>query len=199
MKIKRQDQSALVIEDFPYLIGVIAFPLACFLLYEAIATAVRSGLTRNAIGAFFSAGLLFLAGVLFTKRSIFEFNLVQRQLRWKRGGLLSSQQGLVPFDQIRSAIVQSLNSSGTQTYRVAVLTNDAEIPITEAYTTGIEQPERVRTAINSVLNIAPTNESDNDIREMALAGRKIDAIGLARARYGYDLTRAKEFVEGLLR
>jgi hypothetical protein len=199
MKITQQDQSALVIQDFPYLIGVIAFPAALFLLYKSIATAVHSGLTRNAIGAGFGAGFFFLVGVLFTRRSVFEFDLIHRQLRWRRGGLFSHQQGLVPFEQIRSATVQSLNSSGTHTYRVAVLTNEGEIPVTEAYSTGIESPERVRNAINGVLNTAPANQLENDIQELALAGRKIDAISLARTRYGYDLTQAKEFVEGLLR
>ena len=199
MKITQQDEHALVIEDFPYVIGAIAFPAALFMLYQAIAITIRGGLTRNGVGAALGACLFFLGGVLFTKRSVFEFDRVRRQLRWKRGGLLGSQHGLVPFDQIRSATVQSLDSSGTHTYRVAVLTNEGEIPVTDAYSTGIESPERIRTAINTVLNAAPANETDNDIREMALAGRKIDAISLARTRYGYDLTRAKEFVEGLLR
>jgi len=59
--------------------------------------------------------------------------------------------------------------------------------------------EWIRTAINSVLNPAPAKEMENDIQELALAGRKIDAIHLARIRYGYDLAQAKSFVEGLLR
>jgi hypothetical protein len=199
MKITQQDEHALVIEDFPYLIGAIAFPAALFLLYQAIVTAARAGLTRNAIGAAFGTLLFFFGGAVFTKRSVFEFDRVHRQLRWKRGGLFGRQRGLVPFDRIRGATVQSLNSSGTHTYRVAVLTDEGEIPVTDAYSTGIEPPDRVRTAINTVLNAAPANEMENDILEMALAGRKIDAISLARARHGYDLARAKEFVDGLLR
>lgn len=199
MKITQQGRRALVVEDFPYVIGAIAFPAALFLLYEAIATGVRGGASRDVIGGVFGALMCFFGGAIFTKRSVFEFDLVNRQLRWKRGGLFGSRHGLVPFNLIRSATVQSLNSSGTHTYRVAVLTKEGEIPLTDAYSTGVEQPERIRTAINSVLNAAPANQIENDILEMALAGRKIDAIQLARTRYGYDLAQAKEFVEGLLR
>jgi len=198
MKIAQQDQSALIIEDFPYLIGAIAFPAALFMLYQAIATVVRGGRTRDVIGAGIATLLFFFGGAVFTKRSVFEFDLVHRQLRWKRSGLFSRQHGLVPFDQIRTATVQSL-SGDTPTYRVAMLTQDGEIPLTDAYSAGIEPAERIRTAINSVLNVAPTNEMENDIQELALAGRKIDAIHLARIRYGYDLAQAKSFVEGLLR
>jgi hypothetical protein len=198
MKITQQDQSALIIEDFPYLIGAITFPLALFGLYHAIAITVRSGLTRNGVGAAISACLAFLIGAVFTKRSVFEFDLVQRQLRWKRGGLFGSSHGLVPFDQIRSATVQSL-SGDAPTYRVAVLTHEGEIPLTDAYSAGSEPSESIRTAINKVLDAAPANEMENDIQELALGGRKIDAIRLARTRYGYDLAQAKEFVEGLLR
>jgi hypothetical protein len=199
MKITQQDQSALIIEDFPYVIGAIAFPAALFMLYQAIATAVRGGLTRNVVGAAISACLFFFGGAVFTKRSVFEFDRVQRQFRWKRSGLFSSHHGLVPFDQIRTATVQSLSASNPPTYRVAVLTHQGEIPLTDAYSTGSEPAERIRTAINSVLNAAPANEMENNIQELALAGRKIDAIQLARTRYGYDLAQAKAFVEGLLR
>jgi hypothetical protein len=198
MKITQQDQSALIIEDFPYVIGAIAFPAALFMLYQAIATAVRGGRTRDAVGAAIAALMFFFGGAVFTKRNVFEFDLVHRQLRWKRGGLFSRQHGLVPFDQIRSATVQSL-SGDTATYRVAVLTQEGEIPLTDAYSAGIEPAERIRTAINNLLNAPPANEMENDIQELALAGRKIDAIRLARTRYGYDLAQAKAFVDGLLR
>jgi hypothetical protein len=199
MKITQQDQRALIIEDFPYLIGAIAFPAPLFLLYEAIATGVRGGPTRDVIGGVFGALMFFFGGAIFTKRSFFEFDLVNRQLRWKRGGLFSRHHGLVPFDLIRRATVQSLGAGDTPTYRVAMLTKEGEIPLTDAYSSGIEAPDRIRTAINNILNAAPPNEMENDIQEMALAGREIDAIRLARERYGYDLTQAKEFVEGLLR
>ena len=43
-----------------------------------------------------------------------------------------------------------------------------------------------------------TDEKENHILDLALAGQKIDAIKAARAVYGYDLAQAKKMVEGLM-
>jgi hypothetical protein len=42
-----------------------------------------------------------------------------------------------------------------------------------------------------------TDEKENHILDLVLAGQKIDAIKAARAVYGYDLAQAKKMVEGL--
>ena len=47
------------------------------------------------------------------------------------------------------------------------------------------------------LKLDQNQQIETDILELALAGRKIDAIAMARQRYGYDLTKAKQFVEEL--
>jgi hypothetical protein len=198
MKITQQDQRALVVKDFPYLLGIVVFPMSLYLCYVAVAAAVHGGRTRNIIGWGFSALLSFLCGVVFTKRNVFEFDLVQRQLHWRRRGLYSRQQGDVPFDDIRSVTVQSLNTSNSPTYRVLLRTDASEIPLTEAYSTGRETHERICAAINEALKLNPSDAIDNQIQELAMSGRTIDAIRLARTRYGYDLAEAKAFVDGLL-
>ena len=66
---------------------------------------------------------------------------------------------------------------------------------------GEEPAESIRRAINDALHVTTTQaqQMETDILELARAGRTIDAIKLARTRYGYDLTQAKQFVDGLSR
>lgn len=201
MKITRRDNRALVIVDFPYLIGAIAFPAVVFLLYHAVAALRRGGRTGEVVGAGVGALLFFTGGALFTQRNRFEFDLVARRLTWSRRGLFTRACGTVPFDRLRHAAVQTLSSGGggSGTHRVVlVLTDGGELPLTRAYDADREAAERARTAINEVLGALATGP-DDDIRSLARAGRTIDAIALARTHYGYDLARAKEFVEALIK
>jgi len=156
MKIKQNDADALVIVDFPYLIGAIAIPCTAWLLYKGVGAWVQSGANRETVGALVSTLIVFLAGVLFTKRSLFYFDRRRREVRWRRTGLLSHREGRVRFDEIHSATLQSLNeSSHGITYRVALLTAAGDVPLTEAYTTGQARPQRICGAINRLLNISP--------------------------------------------
>jgi hypothetical protein len=204
MKITRSDQSHLVIVDFPYLIGVIAFPAAAFMLAVTIRAIANHSSAGDIVGPIIGALMFFFGGVVFTKRSEFDFDLVARKLTWRRRGLFTNIGGIVPLDEIRCATVQSRNDGDSGlTYRVVLLLtrsgDRSEIPLTEPYDGNGLRAEKVRSAINQALQIklGPNQQMENDILELALAGRKIDAIALARTRYGYNLTQAKEFVEGL--
>jgi len=197
MKIKRQDSSALVVVDFPWLLGLIFFPGAAGLLYVAVSSAIRGQGIGRALG--FGAGALFvaLAGSLFVKRCAFEFDLVRRECTWRRRGIFGERSGTVPFDRICRCVVQSMRSNNTTTYRITLQTDDGDIPLTQAYSTGEQRPRSVCETINRTLNLDPQAEIEDEILDLARKGQKIEAIRLARERYGYDLTRAKDFVEGL--
>jgi len=199
MKITRRDNSTLLIVDFPYLIGAITFPVALFLLYHAVVALHHHARTKEVVGAGLSALLFFMAGAVFTQRNRFEFDLVARQLTWSRRSLFTRDGGALPFDQLRHATLQTLGSGGDATHRVVLmLTDGTELPLTRAYDADRQAAERARTAINEVLAV-PVADLDDDIRSLALAGRTVDAIALARTHYGYDLARAKEFVEALIK
>jgi hypothetical protein len=201
MKITRQDSSALVIVDFPWLMGLIVFPAALALLYAAVAAGVHHKGISQMLG--FGAGGLVtvLVGSLFVKRAVFEFDLVRRELAWRRRGIFGERNGAVPLDRIRRAVVQSMNSSDGTTYRVALLTDDGDLPLTDAYSSGQSNKKRISDTINRALNIDqsdPQAAIEDEILDLARSGKKIEAIRLTRERYGYDLAKAKDFVEGLL-
>lgn len=195
MKITR-DNRTLTLTDFPYLIGVIAFPAAAAMAYHAARAFHEGHPTRDVVGATFGALFFFAAGALFTQRNRFEFDLVARQLLWSRAGLFTRATGTLPFDQVRHAVVESTHSGNSATTRVAlVLADNSHLPFTRAYSSGSDA-ERARTAINEVLAV-PATTPDDDILQLVLAGNKIEAIRLARTHYGYDLTQAKAFIDSL--
>jgi hypothetical protein len=199
VKITRDNQT-LTLTDFPYVIGVVAFPVAAFMVYHA-ARAFRDGNpTRDVVGAAFGALFFFAGGAVFTQRNHFHFDLITRQLHWSRRGLFTRAGGALPFDQIRHAVVQSsgaADSDGHTTRAVLVLADGSHLPLTRAYTTGTAS-QRARTAINEALAV-PATTLEDDIRQLALAGQKIDAIRLARTHYGYDLAQARDFIDALTR
>jgi hypothetical protein len=219
MRITRSDPRNLVIVDFPYVVGLIAFPAAALMMvYAGIGLYRHAGDTGSTAGAvsdcgnvavgneiigpFIGALLFFFGGAVFAKRSEFNFDGDARLLTWRRRGLFTNTGGVLPFDQIRRALVQaSDDTEGGMTYRVALSTTDAgTIPLTEMYVSGLpDKYDTVRDAINTVLGVAGTaaQQVETEILELALAGQKIDAVALARQRYGYDLAQAKRFVEAL--
>src|SRR5437016_3238962 len=120
MKVKRH-HDALVIVDFPWLIGAIAFPVAVALFYESIATLVRGGGAGAVVGSAAGGLVFFFLAAILTRRSVFHFDLKTRQLTWSRRGLFGKRDGILAFDQIRGAIVQTINSEDGLSYRIAIL------------------------------------------------------------------------------
>jgi hypothetical protein len=201
MRITHSDPQRLTIVDFPYVIGLIAWPCAAFMAGIAIVAALNKRHPREIVGPIAAALMFFFGGAVFTKRSEFNFDFVQKNLTWRRRGLFTNTGGIVPLEQITRAAVESHQDDSVTTYRVVLKTAHGSVPLTDSYASNRDTADRIRTAINDALKLTlDTNEQiETDILDLALAGRKIDAIALARQRYGYDLTQAKQFVEGLTR
>ena len=200
MRITRSDSDRLVIVDFPWFLGLILFPTAAVMLGVTVVAAAKGRSASQIAGPLISALLAFGVAAAFTNRSEFDFDLVAKQLTWRRRGLFTNAGGVVPFEQIRGANVEAHNDNdGDLTYRVVLRTENGTIPLTETYDGIRERSDRIRTAIVEALtlDLDQNQQIESDILALALAGRKIDAITLARKRYGYDLAAAKQFVEGL--
>jgi hypothetical protein len=198
MKVTRSDERSLIIVDFPYLVGAIWFIAALFAFGRAVFLFYHDKFNKDFVGALLSA-LMFSLGVYLSRRSIFNFDLVRNQLTWSRRGLFTRAGGVIPLAQIRSAVVQTINGDGILMYRVCLKTETGDLPLTIAYEAGKESSEQIRLDINNALklNLSVDAQMENDIVELAIAGRKIDAISLACTRYGYGLAEAKSFVESL--
>src|SRR5438045_978633 len=131
MKIARRDESVLTVVDFPIGWGVASLLFVIFAVIGFI-IALKSGVrsTRQELGmvAFGLAGLL--TGALFAKRGVFEFDRRRRILTWRRRGVFGAKGGCVPFENIRTATVETIlnDTSAIKSYRTEVATNDGTIP-----------------------------------------------------------------------
>ena len=198
MKIKEFDDHALVIEDYPLWVGMICFPAGAVCAYRGIREMVRSSGKIEPILA--GALLLFVVGAIAFKKSVFDFDLEKRDLKWRRTGTFGRKGGTVPFGEIRSAVIQIHSVGRSPTYRLALMIGGEELPITENYSAGArERCETVRSAIYKALqiDISPEAAGENDILEMARRGWKIQAMTLARQRRKMSLAEAKNYVDGL--
>ena len=156
MRIAESHPRRLVIVDFPYVIALFAFPFAAALLVVAIDAAVRRAGTPQTLGAFAAAVMCFLVGAAFTKRSVFDFDLVEKKLTWRRRGLFTNTGGIVPFAQIRAVIVDRCNvSDGDDTYGLVLhLHADKPIAVSDIYTSNRRPIEEARAAIVDALQLA---------------------------------------------
>jgi hypothetical protein len=201
VRITRDDHRQLVIVDFPWAIGAIAFPMALFLAGCSVVALAKHARPGNIAGPAIGALLAFCCGAVFTKRSEFVFDFISHQLSWRRRGLFTNVGGVVPLAQIRGASVEANhnNGDGGPTFRVVIQTDAGPLPLTDASSSNQKAHDRIRDRINSAMKVTvdADQQEDSRILELAIAGDKIEAVKLARVRYGYGLAEAKAFVEGL--
>ncbi len=202
MKLRRTNNGVRVV-DCPWLVAV--FPavglivLVQFLWHGSLPKGDNGESALIAIVVF-----LGLAGfsLIFLKRSVFDFDAIGRRLVWRRRNLWGCKQGVVPFEQISGAVVTSTSSSDSgRSYRVELRTSQGFLPLTEHYSHGLFDGEKacqqVAERINQLLKVNHQQAMDDAILQLALDGRRLDAIAMVRQRYGYDLATAVRFVEGL--
>jgi hypothetical protein len=202
MHVKRFDDQRLVIVDFPFWIGLICFPLS-FLFLCLFLAHLLNGERRiqDWFTSLFGFSITFACAAVFTKRSVFDFDLASRQLSWHRRGIFGRRSGQVPFSDIRSVNVECCASSRQRRlcYRVALHAATTTIPLTESYSSGQNKHcNSVRAQIARALGTDIPNV-DDDILALALAGRTRDAALFAGAHYDLDDSKAKRFVDDLVR
>jgi len=137
MKVKKHDDNALVIEDFPMRIGIFGFSMALFAAGALVYTLLHSPIDwEKSMVA--TAGFLisFFGGAAFAKRSVFVFDRKARSISFRRRGLFENTSKEIPFDDVREVAVQVRPSDTRRSYRVALLMEHDEIPIAPAYSAG---------------------------------------------------------------
>jgi len=200
MKIVRADAAELKIEDFSLLPWLVYFPASLFILYKVAARFYAQRLFDGDFFGALAAGLAFLFAVaVFGERSTFCFRRQERRVVWSRKGLLGRKGGVLPFAQIRKALIQTGRSSEQSgTCRVTLLTDAGELPLSRFYHGGEKgKCEEIARAIRTVLEQRRDSLIEDSIVELVVAGNKIEAVKLAREHYGMSLTEARSFVEKL--
>ena len=137
MRIKRHDNNALVIENFPKGIGIFGFSMALFAAGALVYTLLHSPIDwQKAMVATVGFLISFFASAAFAKRSVFVFDREGQSISFRRRGLFENTSKEIPFDAVREVAVQVRPSDMRRAYRVALLMERDEIPIAPAYSSG---------------------------------------------------------------
>jgi hypothetical protein len=198
--IKRNNKQRLVLVDFPFMAAVAVLIPTVGLLYVVVVLAGDWG-ARCAFLVFIILWDALL--LLFVKRSVFDFDLVERRLLWNRRSIYRNRGGMIPFAKIRGVTVDVLSGDGTS-YRLVLTTERETIPMMASYT-GQGRPSvakelgRIAAVVNAALKTNPAVEMEDKILELASSGNYVAAVQMARQRYGDDLNQARRFVDELMK
>lgn len=195
MKIVRQNEAELVVQDSSIWLGVVLAVAALLPLYIALSQHDRR--------LFAPAACLLLFAIPWMRRSTFTFDAATQTIRWSRLRYLWTRTGSLPFSDVRGLETQTSNGSqGVTIYRLALVTPQTTMPMTDVYSSGERQCATVREAIAGFLKLeggsAPrTMKADLDasVRSLVQEGRRIDAIQLLRTFEKLSLNEATERVE----
>lgn len=207
MKVSRVDSNNLIIKDAPLYPGIVFLPWSAFAFYKLVEHLSRSmDPDRELFGTLASAVIPLIAVGLMNEFVSFHFNIGERTLSWKRTGLFGRKGGTVLFSDIRKVVIETSSEHSrvsTTTYRLAIKTNDDSIPMTRYYSGG-ERYKKELESIAELIDGALGREGrdhkrfiEDSILELVAAGRRIDAVRLAREHYKFGLTEAKRFIDEL--
>lgn len=146
---------------------------------------------------------MFLFGALTSyERNRFAFDPHRKEVRWSRRCLWSRDEGRAPFFRVRSLIIHSaIGSTKTApSVRLALVTDEKEIPLSRAYAGGMRRECEVLAAtIRRLMQLGaePADLLLDSVRVALAQGRRLDAIKLVRLTKGVSLEEATRFVEHL--
>ncbi len=203
MRITRQTQSELVVEDSSVGLSYICAAAAVVIIFFAI--------EQNKLKGLFGAAFFLLFAMLAYRRTSFTFDGMQRVVRWKGRKLLKVESGTIPFDEITDIGTEATPASEGTSYRLTILTRDGSIPMAYTYTGRTDAYAPLRREILDFIrpgSYKPPSESgilssgvpwdlEPSIRSLLAQGRKIDAIVLLRSTRHIGLTDAMQHVEAI--
>ncbi len=202
MKITRQTETELEVQDSMLWLGAIFAVLILVLLYAAL----RSGDRR----LLYPAGLLLLFAFIGLRKSTFLFDATRRMVTWRLLRYFNTSTGCIGFDALRGVVIDTMPSrSGGTLYRLTLMTTQDPIPLAVGYGGGEKYYAVLRERINGFLKAnltqaakaddtnRATPELESYIRLLLQQGRRIDAIELLRSHSTMGLTEAHERVSEL--
>lgn len=131
----------------------------------------------------------------------FHFDGLKRRVFWQRKNLFRTRTGELGFDEITEVRLASLSDperrkgKNQQCYRVVLATAAGDLPLSNVWTANLRKETQIAEAICALLGKCSPVTVENSVDELVAAGQKIDAIKLARERFGLNLTQAKKLVD----
>ena len=192
MRVTRRSETELLVEDSSLWIAAVCGIAAVVLVF--------AGVTKGNRGALASAGFFLLCGLFWIRKSTFVFDSARRAVNWKRLAVLKTTSGTLSFDDITGVGLEtSLGSDSGGTYRLALLTRDSSVPLSDAYSSGRQRYDNMRQEIAAFVGgtAAAGSSLEDSVRSLLRQGRRIDAISLLRTTEGLGLTDAVARVDGI--
>ncbi len=162
--IVRDNNGGFKFVDFPFWIGAFAFPLSLFFLCKFAVSLSHGGELQKGYGPLAGALIFGLVGALFTKRTVFEFDVLRRQVVWSKTGVFGRKCGVLPFEKIRNAKVEQSSVGASPSYRASLATDEGILPLTDAYSVGAASQERCQRISDMINNLDIGAASNNDRR-----------------------------------
>jgi len=197
MHITRKTNQELVVVDSLIWLSVLLF---CFFAGFAYRTFLEP--SRNAV---LGLGFVLLFVIIPLRKEIVTFDAASQQVRWKRLRMFKVATGTVPFSAITGIRIEALASEhGGQTYRLAILTADNPVPMSDSYGNGRAHYESLRQEILNFLHLdgskdASTSDVSDEasVQSLLMEGRKVEAIKLMRSSQKIGLAEAVERVDAI--
>lgn len=170
MRIDSSDADVLRVRHFPRFIAVcsVVFGAASlFVLYKGASGQAKGGQWVAVIAL--PLMTLLMTSLMFKVIEL-TFDRRRGELAWSRRGLFERAGGVVRFDAIRGTQIQTMTHSGRTSYRLAVITDDAEIPLTAAYGAGDDKRCREMAArIDDFLTTPPLPDVEQNKLALKMA------------------------------
>jgi hypothetical protein len=196
MHITRKTNQELVVLDSSIWISVFLLCASAFASYRLW--------MKGDPKASLIVGLFLLFALLFWRREVVVFDGARQQATWTRRRLFKVAAGTIAFGEITGIGLETISSGTSQTYRLAILTAQASVPMADGYAGDRQKYENLRTEILQFLNLdsgALKLELPIDgiadaasVRSLLQQGRRIDAIHLVRTTQNISLTEATNLV-----
>ncbi len=116
------------------------------------------GISHHDHRLFRAFGCLLLFAIPWVRRATFTFDAATQTIRWARMRYLWTRTGSLPFSNVKSIDIQSTMSgqANVTIYRLALVTPQGTMPLSDVYSSGEIQCTSVRDAIQRFLKLDPT-------------------------------------------
>jgi hypothetical protein len=203
MKIVRQTESEVVVEESSHWTTILCALVSLFFLYLAAIEGLHNG--------YISAAIFLVFALSWLSRSAFTFDAVAKTIRWKRLSSFRISTGTIPFSSVQAIKLDPVSSDrgSVTTWRLNLVTTGGPVTMCNVDRAGhngivslretlVHLVEPIGVPETPAPDVPPTDnpdaeraaELDDSVRRLLQQGRKIDAILLVQRTDHLDLTEA---------
>jgi hypothetical protein len=152
MKVIHRSDSLLMLEDQPWLIGILMIGMALIFLIGSMALLSSGEIFGGSMMGLIGVGVPLLIGALMVQRVRLTFDRQSGQITRTRRSVLGLTQQTYPLDRLVEARVDASSDSDGTTYRMELRFRDPadNLPFTTYHTSG-RKPDQMARAVNDWL------------------------------------------------